>query len=183
MVSAATAVRELVEHLALDPAAVVGHSLGANTALLNAALFAPRSVVAVDPVPLHLPHLVDSLAPYAERLQGDDFVAAFREWEHAQFGLEAAEALDPKQSTVLAYWSGLLVREDAEAVQPRFEGALAAIAVPTLVVLGADPTPEDAAILATMSTTTVEVFDGLGHFLHLEDPQRFADRLRSWVTP
>jgi pimeloyl-ACP methyl ester carboxylesterase len=181
-ISAATAVHEVVEHLDLDPVTVVGHSLGANAALLLGALHPPASVVAVDPVPLHLPHLSDGVAPYVDRLRGDDFLGAFHEWEQAQFGLDAAEALQPRQSTVLAYWSGLLDRADAEAVQPQFEAALAAITVPTLICLGADPTPEDEAVLATMVTATVEVFDGLGHFLHLEDPPRFAERLRAWMS-
>ena len=181
VVSAATAVQEVIDHLGLAPVAVVGHSLGANVALVHGALFSPTSVVAVDPVPLHLPHLADAIAPYADRLRGDDFAAAFAEWEHETFGLDAPEALRPRQATVLAYWSGLFRREDAEAVQPQFAGALAAIAVPTLVCLGAEPTPEDGAVLATMTSATVEVFDGLGHFLHLADPPRFADRLRAWA--
>jgi pimeloyl-ACP methyl ester carboxylesterase len=181
-ISAATAVHEVVEALDLGPTVVVGHSLGGNVALVLGALYAPRSVVAVDPVPLHLPHLADGLAPYADRLQGDDFEAAFLEWEHDRFGLDQPEALHPCRETVLAYWSSTLRREDAEALQPQFADALAAIAVPTLVVLGDRPTPEDADVLATMSTTTVDVFDGLGHFLHLADAPRFADRLRAWVA-
>lgn len=189
-VSAAAAVQEVVERLGVATPVVVGHSLGGNTALIHGALFGPRAVVAVDPVPLFLPHLADALAPYADRLEGDDFEAAFHEWEQNTFALrelpsplatELMSGVVPKQEVVLAYWAGVLRRPAAEATQEQFAAALAAVTVPTLVLLGAEPTPEDAAVLGSMPTTTTEVV-GDGHFLHLVDEARFADRLRAWIA-
>lgn len=183
-VEAAGAVAALVERLELPPPVLVGHSLGGVVSLLTAALYGARSVVAVDPVPLHLPHLAATLAPYRERLLGADFDAAFTEWEQT-LGLdrlpEPTQGLHPDAEVVRSYWSGVLDPEAAAATQVDFALGLASITVPTLVVLGDGPTPEDAAILATMATTTVDVFDGLGHFLHLVDPDRFTARLRQWV--
>jgi pimeloyl-ACP methyl ester carboxylesterase len=190
VVSAVMAVHELVKGLGLEPAAVVGHSLGANIALVYGALFGPRSVVAVDPTPLHLPHFSDSLAPYAQRLQGDDFEAAFHAWE-GRFALDQlpeplgralAAGIQPRKDVVLSYWADLLDHDMAEAAQQRLAAALASITCPTLLCLAEPPSPEDAAIIAPMATTTVEVFHGLGHFLHLVDPERFATRLRTWVA-
>jgi pimeloyl-ACP methyl ester carboxylesterase len=172
---------DLAAHLQLGPYVVVGHSLGANAALMHAALGSPRAVVAVDPGYLHLPDLADSLAPFADRLRGDDVDAAFEEWE-SRFGAPPGRARTARQEVVLAYWSALLRREDAEARQPLFEGALRAIAVPVLVCAAQQPSPTDAAVLASMPTTTVEVFDRLGHFLHLAAPERFAARLRAFVS-
>jgi pimeloyl-ACP methyl ester carboxylesterase len=174
--SAVTKVAALVEHLHLGPHTVIGHSLGASTALLYGAIRRPQSVDSIDPAPLYLPHLAASLDGAA--LRGPDFDSAFRAWE-ARFGPSPKGAFHPRQEVVLSYWAALL--DDPAAIQPGFEAALAAIAVPTLVCLGDEPSPEDAAILATMSTTTVEVFDGLGHFLHLADPDRFVNRLRVWL--
>ena len=59
---------------------------------------------------------------------------------------------------------------------------LASIAVPTLICLANPPTPEDVAILGQIPTVTVEIYEGMGHWLHLVDPTRFAERLRSWIA-
>lgn len=187
-VSAALAVQALIAHLGLRDAAVVGHSLGATVALLHAAVCGGGPVTAVDPVPLHLPALADSLAPYADRLQGDDFEDAFLEWEQTlDHGPPAAGAptwadqLEPRAETVLSYWRPLLARADAEAVLGGFRAALGSIPSPVLVLLAAEPTPEDAELLAEIPDATVEVFAGQGHWLHLVDPNRFATRVRTWL--
>lgn len=190
VVGATAAVHELVEHLEIASPVVVGHSLGASAALLYGALFAPRSVVSIDPVGLHLPHLAASLAPFSERLRGEGFHDAFEEWEQ-QFRIELVpEPLRstlragtlPRQEVVLSYWRTALDPAACEALQPSFADTLASISVPTLVCLAELPTAEDQAVLARMSTTTVEVYDGLGHYLHLVDIQRFCTRLRAWVA-
>jgi pimeloyl-ACP methyl ester carboxylesterase len=187
--SATTAIRDLVRDLGLAAPVVVGHSLGSVVALLYGALYAPRSVVAVDPVPLVLANLSDSLAPYRDRMTGGDFEAAFEEWEE-RFRLDLvpeprrsilAAGFRPRAEIALSYWRGLLDRNDAVAAQPQFTTALTAIAVPTLICLADLPTPEDAAILDQMQSATIETYEGMGHFLHLVDPDRFANRLRRWI--
>jgi pimeloyl-ACP methyl ester carboxylesterase len=187
--SAAGAMYELVAHLELEAPTVVGHSLGANVALLYGATRRPRGVVAVDPAPLHLPHFAARLAPYVDGLRSNEFEAAFLEWED-QFALagmpgpersSVLESLRPRREVVLAYWANLLTAEDAAKAQQRFAAALRAIDVPTLICLAEQPSPKDAGVIATMPTATVEVFEGMGHFLHLADPKRFACRLRAWI--
>ena len=64
--SAASGIYDLVAHLDLNQPTIVGHSLGATVALLYGALFAPRSLVAIDPVGLYLPDLAASLSPHIE---------------------------------------------------------------------------------------------------------------------
>jgi pimeloyl-ACP methyl ester carboxylesterase len=185
--SACSLLHELAQRLDLRPHLIVGHSLGANTALVYGALHPPRAVVSVDPVPLYLPHFADSLAPYVERLRGGDYDAAFLEWEE-RFRTDDVPAqnlrgtIRPRAEIGLSYWRSLLSRDDAEALQPLFNATLAAITVPTLVCLGDPPSAQDAAILSTMGSTTVEVYEGQGHFLHLIDPERFATRLRRWIA-
>ena len=188
--SAAAAVDGLLVALDIDHPVFVGHSLGGVVSLIAGALYGPRSVVAVDPVPLHLPHLTERLAPLRDRLLGDDFDAAFAEFE-ATLGPDLVpeprrsailDGFHPRPEVVRSYWSGLLDPEAVDATQSSFADALAAVVVPTLVVLAEPPTPEDAALLAGMPTTTVEVFDGMGHYLHLVNPERFATRLRRWVA-
>ena len=188
-VSATMAVHELVKHLQLERPTIVGHSLGATVALLYGAVYGPRSIVAIDPVGLYLPDLADVLAPYAERLQGDDFAAAFDEWEadllapvpnSQRAGLQAA--IRPRAEVVRSYWSTLLTPGEAAATQAGFNAALAGIAVPTLILLAEHPSERDAEVLADVPSPTVEVCEGGTHFMHLLDPDRFATRIRAWAT-
>jgi pimeloyl-ACP methyl ester carboxylesterase len=58
---------------------------------------------------------------------------------------------------------------------------VASITVPTLVLLADPPSVEDAAVLASMPSATVEVWGGSGHWLHLADPTGFARRLVAWL--
>ncbi len=186
--SATTAVHEVVKHLGLERPTIVGHSLGATIALLHGAVYGPRSIVAIDPVGLYLPDLADTLAPLAPRLRGGDFEAAFGDWEAGllepvpedrRAGLQSA--ITPRAEVVLGYWSTLLDRADAVAAQAAFDAALAGITVPALVLLADPPSADDAAVLAEMQSATVEVYEGATHFLHLLDPDRFAERIRTWI--
>jgi pimeloyl-ACP methyl ester carboxylesterase len=188
-VSATMALHELVKHLQLEPPTVVGHSLGATVALLYGAVYGPRSIVAIDPVGLYLPDLADALAPYADRLRGDDFDAAFGEWEahllapvpaSQRAGLQAA--IRPRAEVVRSYWSTLLTPGEAAATQAGFDAALAGISVPTLILLAEHPSERDAEVLAEVPSPTVEVCEGGTHFMHLLDPDRFATRIRTWMA-
>lgn len=186
--SATTAVHEVVKHLGLEQPTFVGHSLGATIALLYGAIYGPRSLVAIDPVGLHLPDLAEALGPYADRLRGDGFDAAFREWEDTllapvpqdrRTGLQAA--IKPRAEVVRSYWSTLLNPGEAEAAQAGFNAALSGISVPVLVVLATAPSARDAEVLAELAAPTIEVHEGGSHFLHLLDPDRFAGRIGDWV--
>jgi pimeloyl-ACP methyl ester carboxylesterase len=188
--SATTALHDLVAALDLSSPVIVGHSLGSTVALLYGVLHPPRSVVAIDPVHLYTPHLTARLAPFRDRLLGDDFDAAFAEFES---GLRTDLVPEPQRSTLVAgfhpraevvrsYWRVVLDPDEALAGQARLSAALATLSVPALVCLADPPTPEDEAILAGMSTATVEVYDGMGHWLHLVDPPRFVQRLRGWIA-
>lgn len=187
-IDATTAVHEVVRHLGLDAPTIVGHSLGATISLVYGALYGPRSIVAFDPVGLYLPDLAASIGPFAERLQGDGFDAAYDEWEAAllapvpadrRAGLQAE--IRPRQEVVLSYWSALLDPEAALASQAGFDAALAGIVVPALVCLADPPSAADAAVLAALTTATIEVEQGGTHYFHLLDPDRFATRIADWV--
>ena len=179
--SAAVAVGALLRELRLDRPPVIGHSLGANVALLVAAGSGAGRVVAIDPTPLQLPVLSRSLAPYADRLRAGDFARAFGEWEHERFGfVPSAEQLVPRREVVLRYWARLLDPAAAEESQPLFEAALSAVHVPVVLCVPEPLSPGDALVVSRMPTTVVEVVDG-GHFPHLVDPEGFAVRLRQWL--
>ena len=68
------------------------------------------------------------------------------------------------------------------ALQAQFGAALWSITAPVLVRLANPPTAEDAAVLDRMTSTTIEIYDGRSHYMHLVDPDRFAERVRTWIT-
>jgi pimeloyl-ACP methyl ester carboxylesterase len=186
--SAAGAVHAVVEHLGLVDPVVVGHSLGSTVALLYGVLFGAAGVVAVDPAPLHTAHLADLLAPYAGRLQGEDFDAALVEWEVATFDTGpltheqiASATIRPRADVVRSYWASLFDREQAQVVTRQWSDALARMVTPSLILLAKSPTPEDRVILDSMPAVIVEVWEGQGHWLHLSDPERFSARVRRWI--
>jgi pimeloyl-ACP methyl ester carboxylesterase len=187
-VSAVGAVHELVDALGLDRPVVVGHSLGAIVTLLYASTLPTRAAIAVDPIGLHAPTLATSLAPYRDELLGGDTITAFHAFEedHLLAGDPRAASirggLTPRADTIRSYWRGLLAApEDVAGRQTRFAAAMASITAPTLVLLADSPSSEDADVLTKIRAASVEEWAGAGHWLHLADPQRFAQRLVSWL--
>jgi pimeloyl-ACP methyl ester carboxylesterase len=187
--SAAAAVHEVVDRLGLVQPALVGHSLGSTVALLYGALFEARSIVAIDAAPLYTPHLTETLIPFRERLRGDDFDAAFEEWELATFDTGplsesqlAASMIRPQPDVVLAYWANLIDRDRAESGVGAWSDALAGIPCPVLMLLANELSAADETIVARMPAATVEVWAGQGHWLHLANPDRFVARLRAWLA-
>jgi pimeloyl-ACP methyl ester carboxylesterase len=187
-VGAVGAVHDLVVALDLARPVVVGHSLGAVAALVYAATWPTRGVVAVDPVGLHLPTLSAALAPHRAELLDGDAVAAFWAFEEEHLLARSPSAptirdgLAPRGEVIRSYWRSLLDAPDVVAArQTRFAAALASISAPVVVLLADEPSDEEAAVLAAMATATVEVWAGTGHWLHLADPPRFAHRVRAWV--
>lgn len=187
--SAVGAVHALVDALGLHAPMVVGHSLGAIVALLYAAAFPTQTAVAVDPVGLDTLALAAALRPYRDDLLSGDTVGAFWafEEEHLLAATASAErirdGLSPRGEVIRSYWRGLLDDPDRIAARQRhFASALASIRAPTLVVLADPPGDGATAVLAGIDRATVEVWAGTGHWLHLDDPERFAHRLTAWLA-
>lgn len=187
--SAANAIHKLTEKLELADPVVVGHSLGASVAFVYAAAFSPRSVVAVDPVALDLHALSRELTPMAGRLRGEDWPAAIAEWEAripvGPLTNEQRAWIDEhsrlSREVLLSYWGSLLEPTQADAAQEIFTAVLSAITVPALVILGAQPSAADASMLELVGHATVELWDGIGHYPQIVEPERFADRVAAWV--
>ena len=168
---------------------MIGHSLGSTISLLYGALFGARSIVAVDPAPLYVPHLSDMLAPYKDRMFGDDFDAAFVDWERASFDFGPlspayvlASMVHSRAEVVQSYWAIVFDRDRSQDAATQLSDALAGMATPALILLARPPRDEDQTILNRMPSAAIEVWDGQGHWLHLVDPGRFADRVRGWIA-
>ena len=170
---------------------LVGHSLGGAVVSALAGSFPTRSVVNVDQ-PLKLDEFQAQLAEVApaladpesfplviaglfDQLYGD----ALPDEERAR--LDANRNAD--QEVVLGIWTPIL-EAPAEAVAAMVEAALTPITCPYLAIHGIDPGPGYVGWLTGLvPSATVEVWDGLGHYPHLVDPDRFVARLEEfWAT-
>lgn len=181
-------VRAVVDALGLEAPAIVGHSLGANVAAIHAAVHGASSVVCVDSG-LRFGDFAAFLAPYAERLRGADTLETLVEIEHA-IGLGAYAGVPEleervrgfSRETVLGAWRAVLTQPPqeltaiAEAVLPR-------ITAPLLSLHGSEPAPDYRTWLTGLvPCARLETWDGLGHMLHLVEPERFAARVLSWLS-
>ncbi len=170
---------------------LVGHSLGGAVVSALAGGFPARSVVNVDQ-PLKLDEFQAQLTEMAPALaNSESFPLVIGELFSQLYGDalsdEEKARLDsnrsPDQEVVLGIWTPVL-EAPAEEVAAMVEEALAPIACPYLAIHGIDPGPGYTEWLTGLvPTATVEVWDGLGHYPHLVDLDRFVARLEEfWST-
>ena len=184
MLSLVGDVRAVVEELALDEPALVGHSLGVSVAAVYAAAHGARAVVCVDQS-LRFGDFAALVRPHADALRGERTMEAVLSIDR-ELQLEPYARLDDLEGRVLAFprevvlgiWDALLTTPPeqltaiAEAVLPR-------IAAPLLSLHGSPPPPDyEAWLTRLVPGARVEVWDGSGHMLHLVDPERFTARVR-----
>jgi pimeloyl-ACP methyl ester carboxylesterase len=167
---------------------VVGHSMSGGLALAYAAEHPVRGAVTVDNAPD-----LRSFARLARRLEpalrGEAFAETFHTVFQASMGLDllrpefratvlAGQRI--RQDLVLGYWAELLSTEP-DVLQARVDRLLDAVAVPVLGVFGREITPSDRERLARLPDAAWEIWPDTGHFVHLVEPDRFADRLFAFV--
>lgn len=181
------AVRSFLEHLGLEAPVLVGHSYGGFVATVVAATGLVRGVVNVDQ-PFDMTAFREVLGPLEARLRGDDFAAAWDEfvaWERIDLVPPERQALtrdniEPRQEVVLEVWSAVLETPPDE-LMGQVEALLPSVASPYLGIYGSALSATERRLQALLPDGTVEVWDGLGHFIHLVDPARTAARIASFV--
>jgi len=132
--------------------------------------------------------LVRELEP---RLRGSEFVAAMNDMtDRMGGGRVPVGVLDElrryrakaRQDFVLSLWRPLLT-QDERAVAAMVEPHLQQIRCPYLALLGEEPGPAYREWLGrVVPTAKVEVWEGLGHWLHRAEPERFAARMREFLA-
>ena len=122
---------------------------------------------------------IDSVASSARILDLSTFTATGADTDWVLRLFEAAVPQTFSFSGNKAATAGLLVAWIR--TQAGFTAALSGITVPTLVCLAHTPAERDAEVLAAVTTATVEVHEGATHFMHLLDPDRFAERIAVWA--
>jgi pimeloyl-ACP methyl ester carboxylesterase len=177
-----------------EPPVVVGHSLGGMVATIGAASGVTGPVVCVDQ-PLCLrpfDQLVRRLAArlrgpttYADALIEEKMAMGMGRVPEPLFGELERKFRASDREVVLDIWKPML-DADAEvlgAADDFFALLLAAISVPYLALHGL---PVEAGyqdwFQSTNPNAAFEAWDGIGHWLHLVDPNRFAERFREFLT-
>lgn len=184
------AVREVIDALDLGAPFVIGHSAGGITATVYAILHPCRGVVSLEgtldltgpfgsSVYRNRERLLDperfdeGLADVLAPMRIDLVPAERRDWAEELIGRTPAVVLDA--------WSGMLAGGGAE-LTAQLAAAMPAIKVPVLVLWG-EPAPEgERRMVDLIPDGSVEEWPGVGHFLHLVDPDRVAERVRAFVT-
>jgi pimeloyl-ACP methyl ester carboxylesterase len=166
------------------PPLLVGHSLGGMVVTAYAATREVRGAVNVDQS-LDLAPLQAGVQAQAENLRGEAFPAVMSALFDSMRGtISDAEwgrltALRrPDQAVVLAIWS-LLLDTTPDELEKAVDGMASGLTAPYLALDGIDPGPGHAEWLGRrIPQAELEVWEGLGHYPHLVEPERFLARLR-----
>jgi len=86
-----------------------------------------------------------------------------------------------RQDLVLGYWTELL-QTDPEALQTRIDRLVATICTPVLAIFGDQIASSERLRLTRTLGAEVEEWIGSGHFVHLNDPDRFVSRLLAFAA-
>jgi pimeloyl-ACP methyl ester carboxylesterase len=202
----AATLRDLLDQLAIDRVTLVGHSLGGGIAMQFCYLFPERveRLVLVSSGGLGRsvsPLLRSATIPGAEWVLPLLASGWVRDRAEAVGRVLARVGYRPS-SDVAEAWSGFTSLGDADArraflattrsvIDPGGQTVTAhdhlpmAIEIPTLVVWGTRdrmiPTWHATTAHQAIAGSRVELFEGAGHFPHLDEPDRFANLLADFI--
>jgi pimeloyl-ACP methyl ester carboxylesterase len=202
----AATLRDLLDRLGIEQVSLVGHSLGGGIAMVFAYLFPER----VDKLVLVAsgglgrevsPLLRSATLPGAEYVLPVIASGWMRDRLASAGRLLGSVGLRPGRD-LTEVWDGFTSLGDADTrraflattravIDPGGQSVNAhdylpdATPIPTLVVWGTKdrmiPAWHAASATASMENCRVELFQGSGHFPHLDDPERFATLVREFV--
>ena len=203
----AATLRDLLDRLGIERVSLVGHSLGGGIAMVFTYLFPERVERLVLVSSGGLGREVSPLLRSAT-LPGAELVLPVLASGWVRGRLASAgrvlEAVGMRpDSDVREVWTGFTSLGDADTrraflattravIDPGGQSVTAhdhlreATQLPTLVVWGTRdrmiPAWHAAAATTSIKHCRVELFQGAGHFPHLDDPDRFADLVREFVA-
>jgi pimeloyl-ACP methyl ester carboxylesterase len=203
----AASMRDLLDHLGIERVTLVGHSLGGGIAMQFFYLFPERvdRLVLVSSGGLGrevnlvlrsatLPGAAQVLsviasAPVLARVEGLGRVASKLGWRPgADIGAiwRGFTSLGDRESrrAFLATTRAVIdIGGQSISAHDHLEGALP---IPTMIVWGSKdrmiPSSHALSVEQALPDCRVELFEGAGHFPHLDDPERFARLLREFIA-
>ncbi|HEY4278573.1 MAG TPA: alpha/beta hydrolase [Conexibacter sp.] len=185
----ADAIAQSLDALEVERPVLVGHSISAVIALRYAAAHPVRGVVDVDQ-PLNPAGFVGLLQRIEPTLREADFHIAFQPFQQ-NMGFDRLDTVTRQdilttqkvdRDLVLGYWDELFSTDPA-AARAHNETLMASLDGPFLGFFSHDlQPPERAFLLDHLRDVELEEWPGLGHFIHLVQPDRFAARLSEFVT-
>jgi pimeloyl-ACP methyl ester carboxylesterase len=182
----------VISDAGLARAVLIGHSLGGFVATTYAATHARkvRAVINLDQ-PLALDALARAVGPYQAALhEGEVEQTLMSVLALLGFGPLAQSFIERLENTraalhkdvVLGVW-GPALADDLLPALTRMDALLGQIVAPYLCLLGRDIDPVYAQWFETrLPQAALESWPGLGHFLHLVEPDRFVERVRQFVA-
>jgi len=180
-----------MDAVGVDSAVIVGHSMGST----NAARFAIDHAHRVAGLVLagmfasyrNNAPLVDYVATVVSRLQDPIDVAIAREFQESTLAQAIPpDFLDFAVSESLKAPARVWRDAFAGLMEDDFTAQLNAISAPTLLVWGDHdsmaPRGDQYAVFGAIPSATLTVYEGTGHAVHWEEPERFARDLVAFVA-
>jgi pimeloyl-ACP methyl ester carboxylesterase len=184
----------VIEATCTAPPIVVGHSLGGAIATVAAALGMAGPVVCVDQALKTdtFAKIVHALAPrlrdpasFPDALMDEKLALGMDLVPEPMFARLELLTRTSDRAVVLDTWRTMLDgdRTVLASQAAAFEGILPGLTEPYLALHGTPVEPEYREWLhTTVPGAQLEIWSGLGHWLHLVELDRFVDRVRAFVA-
>ncbi|GAA1232842.1 pimeloyl-ACP methyl ester carboxylesterase [Microbacterium phyllosphaerae] len=179
---------DVLEGLA-SPAVLVGHSMGAQVTML-AHGHAPdlvQSEVVVDAAYAGAAESRQNMADWATAIEREGLPRVSEFFASATVGMLPGDARrvladlhDTAPAVIASYLRSEYVDPDAIGLSPATEAAASARRRPVLSLHSTLDSVQREASLHTPPGSASQLWEGYGHYLHLEDPQRFVRVLDEW---
>jgi pimeloyl-ACP methyl ester carboxylesterase len=182
-------VAAVVAAVSAERPAVIGHSLGGVVVTAYAASAPVKAVINVDQS-LQFSRFAASLRPLESALRGTGFHEAvgqiFTSLDSPMLSEEQRTELanhrtNARQDVVIGVWDIVFTTSDDE-LDAVIDQVGPLITVPYLALHGIDPGDDyEEWLRERIHDAHLEVWADHGHYPHLVDPDRFAERVRSFV--
>jgi len=173
------------------PPVLIGHSMGAQVTLLAHSMMPDLILgeVVIDAAYAEEASVRQEMAAWADDIERVGHASVSEFFASATTGMspaDAAQVLDDLRATdpavIASYLRSEYVDPDAIGLNPMTAEIARLRRKPVLSFHSTAQSVEREASLMTPAGSRSELWHGHGHYLHLEDPDRFARRLLQWKT-
>lgn len=186
---AARMVVDVLEGLA-SPAVLIGHSMGAQVTLLahGAVPDLVQSEIVIDAAYAGDPESRPRMAAWAREIERDGLAGVSDFFASATRGMRPSDARQVRDdlhatapAVIASYLRSEYVDSDAIGLSPATQRAASFRRNPVLSLHSTIESVQREASLFTPTGSASDLWEGHGHYLHLENPPRFAKALDEWL--